>query len=129
MAGPHLLLEMPGSCLTNQELVFPKRLFNFVRGQSHHFHSSCSLWSWLPDVLSHQIGGWYGESVGLVVIILGVSELRGVSPVSITSRLTSHSDNSRMDGARDAVFVLDEDFWNIKLRFIVSAVVLKILFG
>ena len=92
-----------------------------------------SLWSWslLSDRLDELWSRYTETSCSLLVSGLwrDSSKLGGISNVSVTSGLASNSDDSCVDGARDAVLVLDEDFWNIKLRFIVSAVVLKILFG
>ena len=44
-----------------------------------------------------------GESSGSVLDVVGSSDLGCVSDVSITSLLASDSDNSGVDGARDAV--------------------------
>jgi len=58
------------------------------------------LLSWLE--LSHQRWSWDGKSTGSGGIAHGLtiscsSELGGVSSISISSRLTSNSDNSSVD--------------------------------
>ena len=51
-------------------------------------------------------GGWESESTSDVMFGV-LSELGSVSLVSITSGLTSNSNNSSVNGARDAILLLD----------------------
>ena len=57
------------------------------------------------------------------------SQFSRISSFSITSRLTSYTDNSRVNGSRDAIIFLLVDFWQMELLPIVSRSLLDILFG
>ena len=124
-----LAQEISDKCTTIRQSVFPKRLFKFGRGlNSNQASHSCFL-SWLADVLSDKIWSWDSEAAGSVVIVLGLSELCGVSSVSITSGLRSDSDDSGVDGARNAVLLLEIDFWEMEVLWWVSAVIFDIFSG
>jgi len=73
---------------------------------------------------------WDSESTGLGVNILNVSKLGGVSSVSISSGLGSDSNNSSMDGAGNAILLLEVDFWKMEgLIWVISVVIPDVLFG
>ena len=115
-------------CLAAQGALFPKRLFKFGRDCNSNLASHSCFLSWLSDVLSNEIWSWDSESSGLVVVVFGLSELGGVSSVSITSGLGSNSDNSGMDGAGNAVALLEIDFWEMEVLGI-SVVIFNIFSG
>ena len=59
-----------------------------------------------------------------------LSQFGGVSFISITASLTSHSDNPGVNGAGNAVFLLEIDFWKMEgFGGIVGVVVHDVLFG
>ena len=64
------------------------------------------------------------SSIGLLSNVL--SELGGISLVSITSGLTSYSDNSSVNGTRDAVLLLNIDLWQLEVGILISVVFLDI---
>ena len=77
-----------------------------------------------------KVWSWNCESTGHRFDVLDLSKLSGVSSVSITSSLTSDSDNSGMDGAGNAVFLLEIDFWKMEsFSGVVSVVIHDIFFG
>ena len=115
-------------CLAAHGALFPKRLFKFGRDCNSSLASRSYFLCWLSDILSNEIWSWDSESSGLVIVVFGLSELGGVSSVSITSGLGSNSDNSSMDGARDAVALLEIDFWEMEVLG-VSVVIFNVFSG
>jgi len=116
-------------CLTKHRSLFPKRLFKFGRDCNSILASHSCLWDLrLSHVLSNKIWGWDSESTGFVIVVLGLSELGGVSSVSITSGLGSNSDDSGMDSAGNAVALLEIDFWEMEVLG-VSVVIFNVFFG
>lgn len=81
--------------------------------------------------LLHKHGGWLGESTSSVLnsFTLNVlnSQLGRVSDVSVTSRLTSDANNSRVDGSRHAVVIFDVDFRHVEGLLLVGTGFLDIL--
>ena len=72
---------------------------------------------------------WNSESAGSGFFSNVLSELGSVSSVSITSGLTSNSDDSSMDGARNTVLLLDVNLWQLEVAVIISVVILDISLG
>ena len=54
------------------------------------------------------------ESTRDISIFSDLSELGGVSSVSISSGLRSDSNNSSVNGARNAVLLLEIDLWEVE---------------
>ena len=75
--------------------------------------------------------GWgsNGESTSSSLLSNVLSKLSGISLVSITSGLTSNSDNSSVNGTRDAVALLDIDLWQGELGVLISIVLLDVSLG
>lgn len=71
--------------------------------------------------------GNLGEGTGSGIFLLGSSDLGGVTSVTVTSSLGAHSDNSGVDGARDAVVLLEVELRQVELSIAVSGVILDIL--
>ena len=86
-----------------------------------HVRQECSL--------SEALRGRNSESVGSGLLSDVLSELGGVSLVSITSGLGPDSDNSSMDGAGHTVTLLDVDLGQLEVAVIVSVVLLDISLG
>ena len=94
--------------------------------------SSLGLLVLVSVSLSDHVWGWNSKSTGSGVFILGVSELGGVSGVSISSGLGSDSHNSCMNGAWNTVLRFDVDFGKMEGTLLfgsVSGVILDIFSG
>jgi len=91
------------------------------------------VWRSLSLLLSLHVWCWNSEATGSSILILDVSELCGVSSVSVSSGLGSDSDNSSMNSAWDAVLLLDVKFWQMEdtvvLIGLISRVIFNILLG
>ena len=74
-------------------------------------------------------GCWDSEAAGSSLISDVLSKLGGVSDVSITSGLTSNSNNSGVDGAGNTVTLLHIDLWKLEVGLVIGVVVLKISLG
>ena len=122
-----------------------------IRGNSIHLQSlihrvfgmttysySCGgvvvvLLSWLE--LSSQRWTWDGEATGSSGIahwltVSCSSELGGVSSISISSRLTSNSNNSSVDSTWNAVLHLDVKLWhNCSVVLVISGCSHDVLLG
>ena len=72
---------------------------------------------------------WNSEPSGSGLFSNVLSKLGGVSSVSITSGLTSGSDDSSMNGARHTVALLDVNLWQLEVAVIVCVVILDISLG
>ena len=79
--------------------------------------------------LSEACGGWDSESTSSGLLSDVLSELGGVSLISITSGLGSDSDNSGVDGAGHAVTLLDVNLGKLEVAVVVSVVLLDISLG
>lgn len=79
-------------------------------------------WSGLGETASSILNG-------LILLILLFSQLGRVSDVPVAAGLTSDTHDSRVDGARDAVLLLDIDFWEHEELLLVCRSLLDILLG
>ena len=91
---------------------------------------SCSVLSSL--VQSSKIWGWESETTGFPFSGIDSSEFGGISSVSVTSSLTSNSDDSSVDGARNTVVQFCIELWEFDLvlaTLLIGTVILDIFSG
>ena len=74
---------------------------------------------------------WDSESTGSGFVVLTdvLSQLGGVSLISVTSGLGSHSNNSGVNGAGHAVLLLNVDLWQLEVAVIIGVVLLDVSLG
>ena len=82
-------------------------------------------------IRSHSLAeaSWDSKSTGSSLLSDVLSELSGISLVSITSGLTSNPDDSSVDGTRDAVLLLHINLWQLEVGVLISVVFLDISLG
>ena len=80
-------------------------------------------------LVSNKIWGWESEATGFPLSWVDSSEFGGISDVSVTSSLTSNSDDSSVDGARNTVIQFCIELWENHVAFLIGAVILNIFSG
>eukprot|EP00356_Strombidium_inclinatum_P008916 CAMPEP_0170484834 /NCGR_PEP_ID=MMETSP0208-20121228/4209_1 /TAXON_ID=197538 /ORGANISM="Strombidium inclinatum, Strain S3" /LENGTH=136 /DNA_ID=CAMNT_0010758279 /DNA_START=149 /DNA_END=559 /DNA_ORIENTATION=- len=77
----------------------------------------------------HEVGGGNSEATGLGLDVGNSSKLGGVSSHSVSTDGGSGADDSSVDGAGDAIALLEIQLGEVEISLVVSIVILKILPG
>ena len=80
-------------------------------------------------MVSNEIWGWKSETTRFPLSWIDSSEFGGISSVSVTSSLTSNSDDSSVDGARNTVIQFCIELWENHVALFIGTVVLDIFSG